>query len=213
MVRGVSSSVDFYIDNLYKKDLTRFAYIRASAVSKEDIQISPQEGKIISTLLSLQKAKIVVEIGTFVGYSTAWIGSVLPADGRLVSFEINKNNFERAQQNISKLSFASKIELVNASVEDQLHAFIDAGEVDAFFIDAKKTDYITYFELSRPYLRKGGLLIADNTITSKNISNQDDIIDKMPEGIRLFNTKIANCSEFISTIIKTSSALTIAIKK
>ena len=55
MGRGISSSVDSYIDNLYKKDLAKFTYIRKSAGSKEDIQISPQEGKLISILLSLQK--------------------------------------------------------------------------------------------------------------------------------------------------------------
>ena len=211
--RGAAPSlVDLYIDDLYKKDYEEFSYIRKSAGSQEGIQISPYEGKIMFLLLVLQRAKVVVEIGAFVGYSTAWIGSALPEDGKLISFEINQNNFRKAQQNIAKLAFANKIKFVNAAAEEKLHKFINIGEADAFFIDAKKSDYITYLKLSTRYLKKGGLLIADNTIISRRISDKDNIINKMPEGIKLFNAKLADSSEFMSTIIKTTSGLTIGVK-
>ena len=212
MSRGIISQIDAYIDGVYHEDAKKFAFIRRSTEHHDNIQISPAEGKIISLLLKLHQAKNVVEIGSFVGYSTAWIGEGLPSDGKLISFEMNQTNWEKAKHNISQLSFADKIKLVHAKAEDKLHEHVNKNEVDAFFIDAKKADYRLYLALCKIFLRKGGLLIADNTIISREISTYADVINKMPEGIKAFNKDLVACSDFTSTIIKTRSGLTIAIK-
>lgn len=198
---------------MYKNDWRLFQHIRQSAGSKKDMQISPQEGQIISLLLQLKGAKLVIEIGALVGYSTVWIGSALPRDGRVISFEKDITCFKQARHNISKMTFSSKIKLVYGLAEEQLSGMLAEAKADAFFIDAKKSDYPMYLALAHKYLKKGGLLMADNTLLSGKRSNFNDFLKKMPCGVKKFNNDMASGETFSSTILTTKSGLTVGIKK
>ena len=152
-----------YLRMLYCKESANFADVFETAENKKDIQLSPEEGKLLSMLLSIHKARYVLEIGTLVGYSCCWIATALPEDGKIITIEVDKMRFEMARQNFSKTRFEKKITAINADAISYLQNLKIDYELDAVFIDAKKEDYCTYLELTYPLIRKGGLIIADNT--------------------------------------------------
>jgi predicted O-methyltransferase YrrM len=80
----------------------KFHDIFQSANDKKNIQLSPEEGKLLSILIAIHKSKYVLELGTLVGYSCCWIASSLPKDGKVITLEADINRHNIAKQNFAK---------------------------------------------------------------------------------------------------------------
>ena len=203
-----------YIRELYCKESIDFQHVFQTAKDKQGIQLSPEEGKLLSMLLSIHKAKHVLEIGTLVGYSCCWIANAIPEDGKIITIEIDSSRFEIAKENFRKTKFDSKITAVNANAIDYLKNLKIDYKLDAVFIDGKKEDYYTCLELVYPLIRKDGLIIADNTFlfdtVYNNVPPQNDI--KRWESMRKFNLEISNTQKYKSLIFPTDEGLSVAIK-
>ena len=205
-----------YVRSLYCKEGVNFASVFQTAKDKKNIQLNPEEGKLLNMLLSIHKAKYVLEIGTLVGYSCCWIATALPKDGKITTIEADRGHFEIAKQNFAKINFEQKITAVNADAINYLENLKIDYELDAVFIDAKKEDYCTYLELTYPpLLRKGGLIISDNTFLFDTVYSstppESDI--KRWKAMRKFNLEISNTQKYKSLIFPTGEGLSVAIKK
>ena len=214
MARNQLSSLrDKYLFDLLSSDKHReLSHIYNSRFDKKSIQITPQEGNMIACLLNLHKAKTIVEIGSFSGYSTAWLASVLPKDGRLISIEVNKENFRRTSANLRSLPNFKQITLINEAFDKHSKNHLKELEIDCFFLDAKKIDYCNYLDLCYPLLRKGGVILADNVFAFGNVF-KNGCVDKTTNSIRNFNKMISDKKRFITTIIPTKEGLALVIKR
>lgn len=202
-----------YIRSLYCKEGNEFFDIFQTANDKKSIQLSPEEGKLLSMLLTIHKSKYVLELGTLVGYSCCWIASSLPDDGKVITLEIDKNRYKMAAQNFAKIPFFNKITAINTDAVDFLKTLNLDYELDAVFIDAKKDDYPLYLELVYPLVKVGGLIIADNTFLFGTVF--EDSMPKYHEkwhGIHDFNSEISNQQKYKSLIFPTTDGLTVSIK-
>ncbi|WPX96134.1 O-methyltransferase [Candidatus Bandiella euplotis] len=199
-----------YIRSLYCKEEAAFSDVFQTAGEKKGIQLSPEEGKLVSMILAIHKAKYVLEIGTLVGYSCCWIASVLPEDGKVITIEKSKENFEIAKKNFATTKFKDKIITINADGATYLKGLELDYQLDAVFIDAKKVDYPAYLNLSYTLLRKGGLIIADNTLLFGGV--YDSQPGEMQEAMKKFNMEISDTEKYRSLIFPTNEGLTVAIK-
>ena len=204
-----------YIRELYCKEEIDFTHVFQTAEDKQSIQLSPEEGKLLSMLLSIHKAKYVLEIGTLVGYSCCWIATAIPEDGKVITIEVDKVRFEIAKQNFAKTKFNHKITAVNADAIDYLKNLNIDHELDAVFIDGKKEDYCTHLELVYPLLRKDGLIIADNTFLFDTVYNNtpSQYNTKRWKAMRKFNLEMSNIQKYKSLIFPTDEGLSVAIKR
>ncbi|HOC31711.1 MAG TPA: O-methyltransferase, partial [Armatimonadota bacterium] len=111
-------------------------------------------------------AKRILEIGTLGGYSAIWLARAMPEDGKLISLELNPHHADVARRNIERAGLAERVEIRVGPAAESLVALRAEGaeSFDLVFIDADKDRYVDYLHHSLPLLRKGGLLLADNTL-------------------------------------------------
>lgn len=156
--------------------------------------VSRQSGNFINMLIKLMNAKNVLEIGTSNGYSGLWIADALKSTGgHLTTIEFWEKRQCLARENFANCGLSDIITCKIGSAYDVVKDEINE-QFDLVFIDANKQEYVKYFEVVHPLVKKGGVILADN-ITShakkvqpfvEMISNHSDyqvqILD-LPDGL------------------------------
>ncbi|MBK9261831.1 MAG: class I SAM-dependent methyltransferase [Polyangiaceae bacterium] len=133
------------------------------------MQVGRVEGTFLEMLCALMGARRVLEIGTFTGYSALCMARALPDDGELVTLDIDPEATRIAQSFFDRVSYGKKIRIVLGDALTSLRALPTTEPFDLVFLDADKERYVDYYELVLPMLRKGGLLVADNTLWSGRV--------------------------------------------
>ncbi len=188
-IEPTNENYDRYISHLFAPEDTTLAAIRAEMAQEKirPINVSAHGGKTLQLFARLIGAKRILEIGTLGGYSATWLGRALPADGRLISLELEQHHAEVSRRNLARAGLADKVEVRVGPAAETLQKMQATGEAlfDLVFIDADKDGYPQYLELSLPLLRVGGLLLADNTL-------RDDVLDPHADsGIARYNAAVA----------------------
>jgi len=136
----------------------------------------PLEGAFLRLMVRISGAKNVLEIGTFTGYSALSMAEGLPADGHLVTLEIDKDNIAIARKYFERSEHGKKIELKEGPALESLQQL--NGPFDLVFIDADKTNYKNYYAAIMPKLRSGGVLLIDNVLWSGRVLKPETEDDK-----------------------------------
>jgi len=138
------------------------------------MQISPEQGQLLTLLVELVGARRALEIGTFTGYSAICIARGLPPEGRLITCDIDPEVTTIARDFWRRAGLDGRIELrlgEAAATLDGLLADGAAGTFDFAFIDADKDHYPAYVEKCLTLLRPGGLLAIDNAFWSGRVAD------------------------------------------
>ena len=128
------------------------------------MQITQDEGELLTMLVRLTGARFAVEVGTFSGFSSICIARGLPEGGRLLCCDVSDEWTSVARRYWERAGVAGRIELRIAPAVETLRALPADPAVDFAFIDADKTGYRAYYEELVPRLRPGGLLVLDNVL-------------------------------------------------
>jgi predicted O-methyltransferase YrrM len=126
--------------------------------------VAPTTGAFLYALCAGHPSCEVLEIGGSAGYSTIWLGAAVRIlGGHVTSLEHDPAKLERATANVAGAGLEEWIELVPGDA----HATIPtlSGPFDVVFLDAEKEDYEQLFELARPKLEPGALVVADNVLS------------------------------------------------
>lgn len=183
-------------------------------------EISPDVGKLFQMLCTLVSAKRVLEFGTFAGHSALWFARALPADGRVLSVEINPDYASFARSRLELAGVSDRVEIrvapalealapIEAEVRDGSDPF------DVIFLDTEKAYYPRFLEWAPSVLRPGGLLLADNVLRSPSWRGQT-LLDPTSDdsrilAIREFNHKLAEHPDFVSTILPLRAGVAIGV--
>jgi len=206
MDKKLFQSVDHYINNLF---IPEDEVLTATEQSLEKagmplISVSPNQGQFLHILALTRGAKKILEIGTLGGYSTIWMARALPADGSMISLEVDPKHAAVAKQNIAMAGLDSKVDIRVGKALDVLPMLIEegAGPFDMIFIDADKPPYAEYLQLSLKLSRPGTLIIADNVIRDGKVLDKNPS-DEAVIGAQRFNNMLAAHPGVIATIIQT----------
>src|SRR5690348_12184787 len=177
MSQELWTAVDKYIgDVLLENDPILDAAVRESeSAGLPSIQVSPPQGKLLHILARSIGAKRILEIGTLGGYSTIWLGRALPADGALITLEIDPKHAEVAQVNIERagLSKVVKVEVGDAREILPRIAGKSSAPFDLAFIDADKASIPAYFDWALKMSRPGSLILIDNVVREGAVIDED----------------------------------------
>lgn len=207
---------DRYIDSLFaaEDEALRSALSEMEREGVPSINVSASEGKLLQVLAMSIGAKRILEIGTLGGYSAIWLARALPADGKLISLELNPHHANVARGNIERAGLSSVVEVRVGPAVESLAALRAEGvePFDLVFIDADKDGYVDYLHHSLPLLRKGGLLLADNTLPDSVLTPDGD------SGAKRYNTVAAPHPDLVSVImpvLRTDGidGLTVSVKR
>jgi predicted O-methyltransferase YrrM len=198
------TAVDRYItDLLLPADPALDAALDAStAAGLPAIAVSPALGKLLHVLAKAVGAKRILEIGTLGGYSTIWLARALPADGQLVTLEIDPKHAEVARRNFERAGVADRIDLKLGPALDVLPTLRSQAPFDFVFIDADKGGYTAYLPWAITLSRIGALIIADNVVRAGKITDSAST-DENVQGIRRFNEALAAERRVVATEIQT----------
>jgi caffeoyl-CoA O-methyltransferase len=127
----------------------------------------PAVGTLLQTLVFATRAKRVLEIGMFTGFSAQMMAAALPDDGKLITCDINPKTVELAQGYFDRSPHGKKIEVrVGPALETM--KTLEPG-FDFVFIDADKGNYLNYYEAALPLLSPHGLIAVDNVLWSGEV--------------------------------------------
>ncbi|MDZ4858774.1 MAG: class I SAM-dependent methyltransferase [Candidatus Hydrogenedentes bacterium] len=172
------------------------------------MQVGKVEGAFLKLLTQITHAKRVFEIGTFTGYSALCFAEGLPADGKVITCDIDPEATEIAQRYWAKSQHGGKIELRVGPALETIST-LDTT-FDLVFIDADKQNYINYWEAVMPKLTTGGLIIVDNVLWSGRVVNPQDELD---HAVHQFNEHAINDTRVESVMLTVRDGITLARKK
>jgi caffeoyl-CoA O-methyltransferase len=179
------------------------------------MQIGPDQGQFMALLVKLVGARRCLEVGVFTGYSSLAVALALPPDGKIVACDVNEEWTGIARRYWKKAGMDAKIDLrIAPALEtlDGLSAGGNDGTFDFAFIDADKGNYLGYYERCLKLLRKGGLIVVDNTLWSGDVANPDN---KKPDtvALRKFNDALHRDERIELSLLPIGDGVTLAVKK
>jgi predicted O-methyltransferase YrrM len=149
------------------------------------------QGRVLSMLTHMIRPKVILEIGTFTGYSAISFSEGLAEGGKIITIDIN----EELEDRVRKYIKISRLEnTIDYRVGNAVEIIPELKEkFDLVFIDADKGNYSNYFDLTIDKVRTGGFIIADNVLWSgKVLEKNRKKIDKDTDAILAFNDKVHN---------------------
>ena len=169
------------------------------------------QGRLLKMIVSMIRPQRVLEIGTFSGYSAISMAEGLPDDGKLYTFEINDEMEDFTRPWIEGSAVADKIEFI---IGDALQEAPKLGIMfDLVFMDGDKRTYRDCYEMAMGILRKGGFMIADNTLWDGHVVDHAYDKDNQTQGIETFNDYVATDNRVEQVILPLRDGLTLIRKK
>jgi predicted O-methyltransferase YrrM len=194
MSRSLYDAVDRYIEALFvpADPVLEEALSSARAAGLPHIEVSAANGKLLYLMARLCNARRILEVGTLGGYSSIWMGRALPADGRLVTLEIDPAHAAVARENLARAGLDAKVEVVVGPAIESLNRMVAEGEgaFDMVFLDADKAGYPAYLDRILRLTRPGGLILADNVVRAGAVLDPDSS-GEGAVGADVFNRKLA----------------------
>ena len=161
---------DFWMGKLQAPDPTLDAALAESAAAGlPPIAVTPAMGKLLQLLARSVGARRILEIGTLGGYSTIWLARALPADGELVTCEIDQHHAEVAAANLARAEVDERVDIRVGPARDTLSTL--DGPFDLAFVDADKASGAEYFGQCVRLVRSGGLIVVDNVVRQGKIAD------------------------------------------
>lgn len=155
-------------------DLEQRLIDRTNELTYSAMQIGHPQAQFMAMLTQILQPKLVVEIGTFTGYSALAVAKELGDDAKLIACDVSEKWTSIGREFWEEAGVAGKIDLRIGPAAETLAAFDPGTVVDMAFIDADKTGYLEYFELLVPMLSNRGVILVDNVLWDGNITDLED---------------------------------------
>lgn len=167
------------------------------------------QGRMLKMFTRMIQPKRILELGTFTGYSALCFAEGMPDDAELHTIEIDDEGEDFIRQRFDASPYAERMHL---HIGDAMTIIPEIeGEFDLVFIDANKRNYVEYYQLVLPRVKKGGFIIADNTLWDGKVTD-DTSHDAQTQGILAFNDLVAQDKSVEKVILPLRDGLTLIHK-
>jgi predicted O-methyltransferase YrrM len=169
------------------------------------------QGKTLELLVKMLNPQLILEIGTFTGYSGICMARGLGENGKLITLDINEELEDMVRGFFEKSGLSSKIDYRIGDAMDIIPAIQE--KFDMVFIDADKANYINYYNLVVEKMNQGGIILADNVLWSgKVITEEGKKIDKDTKIILDYNKMVQNDPRVENVLLPIRDGLMLARK-
>ncbi len=196
------------IEHDFLKDNTAFAWLKTF----NPRQLSGKlQGEFLAMLVSLKNPNTILEIGTFTGYATACLTVRASPETEIHTIEADAEMAFKTQSFWKNYPFMNDVKF---HVGPALQVLPTLNiQPDFIFVDADKANYIHYFHSCLPILKKGGIMLFDNTLWSGKVLNEAlRNNDKDTKNMHLFNQELAKSQGWRTVILPIRDGLTMVIK-
>jgi caffeoyl-CoA O-methyltransferase len=209
-----SQALQKYIfEKSYPREHEQLKELREATVEQHPfwsmMNVPVDEGLLLSMLLKVMNAKKTLELGVFTGYSLLSTALALPADGKIIAIDPNKEAYQNGLPFIQKAGVEHKINFIESEALPVLNNLItdskQEGTFDFAFVDADKEGYIKYHELLLKLVKIGGIIAYDNTLWFGSVAVPE--ADGMEEFLRHGRKYINELNSFLATDPRVESSL------
>ncbi|MDE1152292.1 MAG: O-methyltransferase [Micavibrio sp.] len=205
-----------YIQHTFAPESDALRDVRESLTDPNDqIYLSPQEGKLLQVLITMAGVRKIVEIGTLGGYSALWMAAALPAGGQIFTLEKDPARAVRAAGHFARFDADKKITLKTGDALQTLPQLENDGPFDMVFIDADKLNYMNYLNWAEKNVRKGGLIVGDNTFLFDSVwrgAPADNVRKTAFDAMQNFNKRLGDANLYRGILLPTEEGMTVAVK-
>jgi len=163
------SMLDYLNEHLEKDPVYDWILQETRVRGIPEMNITPEQGRILNLLARLVNARKILEVGTLSGFSGVWMARALPPDGRLITCEVNPRHAQLAADSFAQAGVAAKVEMHVGPAMETLSGLDLDGDLDMVFIDADKPNNWGYFAYAEEHTRSGGLIVVDNIFLNGKI--------------------------------------------
>jgi caffeoyl-CoA O-methyltransferase len=172
--------------------------------------IGPAVARLLALLVQISGAKRIFEMGSAIGYSTIWLARAAGPKAKVFYTDGDPEKARRAQENFRRAGVTKRI---HVQVGDALELVKKAlGKFDLIFNDVDKHQYPAALKAALPKLRRGGLLITDNTLWSGKAARPASPEDKHTLGVQEFNRLVYASKELYPVLIPLRDGVTVCRK-
>ena len=144
------------------------------------------------------RPKMVLEIGTFTGYATLCLAEGLHKDGKIITLDVNEELEYLPRKYFNESEFSAQIDF---RIQDAKDLLKETDLVfDLVFIDADKENYVEYFNLIKPKLRSGSVVLFDNVLWYGKVLDESPK-QKSTQKIKELNDLVAADTDFENLIL------------
>ncbi len=168
------------------------------------------QGRLLKMLVTMIRPRNILEVGTFSGYSAICMAEGLEEGGKVWTFEINDEQEDFTRPWIEGSPVSDKIKFIIGdaiTMAPRLDIVFDMA-----FVDGDKRTYVETYEMAMSVLRRGGYIIADNTLWDGHVTDHAYDRDSQTAGIRRFNDYVAADPRVEKVILPLRDGLTIIRK-
>ncbi len=200
-----------YLSVLYNKSFDQSVL---ETKPKEDsfLEVSVSEGKFLELLVRLKNPKQILEVGTFRGFSGYFLARFLQGRAKLFSIERDERRFEEIETLWKKLRIQDKANLLKGDAITILKELkVERKTFDFFFIDARKRDTKTYFNLCYSLASKGAVIVVDNTLWGGEVAGEE-VTNNAVLAMKEFNAFVMKKYKYDAYILPAWDGMTVVIK-
>jgi predicted O-methyltransferase YrrM len=184
--------------------------------SEQDLPLVDAEvGALLRVLALAVRARRILEIGTAIGYSGLWLAGALPADGMLMTMEMNPERIRAARANFERAGLAERVSVIAGDAQRMIAKV--AGPFDLIFQDGAKELYVPLLERTVELLRPGGLLVTDNVLWDGEVvpgfvaTPQRDAADT--RAIAEYNQRLNAHPQLVTATVPLRDGVAISVKR
>jgi predicted O-methyltransferase YrrM len=210
----VTNAVAHYLNHLRASPDSVLAEMEEHAARDGIPIVVPETGALLHVLALCRGARRIVEVGTAIGVSTLYLARALPADGVVVSFEIDPERHAAAQSYLGRAGVSDRADLRLQDAREGLESLDEP--FDMAFIDGVKSQYGEYFDALLPLLGRRGMLAVDNVLMSGSVAEgqsdghwSQDQIDRA----RAFNQRLLDNEELVGTVTPVGDGVLVAVRR
>ena len=203
-------------DKIFKlwEDSDKLKKIEEKARENHIPIISREVANVLKSVITTHKHKLILEIGTAIGYSTLWMAEYTDSDTEIVTIERDEDRFEKARKNIKEFGYNNKVKF----------KFGDAVEIvpylrrkfDFIFIDAAKGQYLNLFKMAEEKLKDNGIIVCDNVLYKGLVRDNKKVDHKMRTmvvNLRKFLIYLKNNKRFKTEVFDIDDGITISTRR
>lgn len=169
------------------------------------------QGRILSMFSHMIRPKVVLEIGTYTGYSALCMAEGLAEGGKVITLDINEELEQMVRSYFAKAGVEDKMDYRIGNAMDIIPEIDE--ELDLVFIDADKKNYSNYYNLVIDKVRSGGFIIGDNVLWSGKVVNTEKKTDKDTQAILDFNRLVQEDNRVENVLFPVRDGLMVIRKK
>ncbi len=166
-------------------------------------------GRLLQFLIQLGGYRRILELGMFTGYSALTMAEVLPDEGKVITLDMNEKYAKIARSFMERSPHGDKVSIVMGEAENTLPDL--EGPFDLAFIDADKQNYPLYYDLIKPRLKPGGMMVVDNAFWSGAVLTPEE--DEKGRAVDELNKKIRQDDEVENVLLTVRDGLNLVRKK